>query len=94
MKLVWTERAAADLEAIEAYVAWDDPLAAIALVDRLIERVDALRDQPRMGRVVPEAANPDIRELIAGNYRLVYRIHGKTIEVLQVFEGHRLCREP
>lgn len=94
MKLVWTERAVEDLEAIETHVAWDDPIAAIALIDRLIERAEALSDQPRLGRVVPEAANPDIRELITGNYRLVYRLQGETIEVLQVFEGHRLYREP
>jgi addiction module RelE/StbE family toxin len=94
VKLVWTERAASDLEAIESYVACDDPAAAIALVDRLVERAGALRDHPRMGRVVPEVANPDIRELISGNYRLVYRIRGRTVEVLQVFEGHRLLREP
>ncbi len=93
MRLVWTERAVQDLEAIEFYIAHNNPTAAIAMTDELIARAEALPEHPRKGRVVPEVANPDIRELLVGNYRLVYRIHGKTIEVLQVFEGHRLLRD-
>jgi plasmid stabilization system protein ParE len=45
-----------------------------------------------MGRVVPEIANPDIRELIFKKYRIVYRLNENCIEILTVFEGHRLFR--
>jgi hypothetical protein len=33
-----------------------------------------------------------LRELIVDNYRLVYRRTPKAVEVLTVFEGHRLLR--
>ena len=92
MRLVWAERAVQDLESIETYIARDNLSAAISTTNGLIARAETLLKHPRKGRVVPEVANPDIRELIVGNYRLVYRIHGKTIEILQVFEAHRMFR--
>ena len=45
---------------------------------------------PHSGRVVPEFAQEDIREVIVGNYRIVYRIEAKDVVVLTVFEGHKL----
>jgi hypothetical protein len=33
-----------------------------------------------------------LRDLVVGNYRLVYRRRPETVEVLTVFEGHRLLR--
>jgi toxin ParE1/3/4 len=45
-----------------------------------------------MGRMVPETANPTIRELIFKDYRIVHRLLNDRIEILTVFEGHRLLR--
>jgi plasmid stabilization system protein ParE len=42
--------------------------------------------------MVPEIAHPHIRELLFKKYRIVYRIRKKSIEILTVFEGHRLLR--
>lgn len=46
----------------------------------------------RLGRVVPELANPEIRELLFRKYRIVYRLKGKRLEILTVFAGHRLLQ--
>ena len=43
-----------------------------------------------MGRLVPELPETGLRELIFGNCRIVYRIHGETVQVPTVFESHRL----
>jgi len=51
-----------------------------------------LVDNPRSGRTVPEIGNSDIRELIYRGYRIVYRLNGDRIEILTVFEEHRLLR--
>jgi len=51
-----------------------------------------LPGEPRIGRTVPEIANPDIRELLFKKYRIVYRVSKNTVEILTVFEGHRLLR--
>ena len=45
-----------------------------------------------IGRMVPEISNPEIRETIIRKYRIVYRIHEEEIEILTVFEGHKLLR--
>jgi plasmid stabilization system protein ParE len=90
--VVWTEQACQCLSEIEMFVAKDDPGAASRLVDRLIGRGEALSSHPDRGRRLPEIPRSGLRELVVGNYRLVYRRIGETIEMLTVLEGHRLLR--
>ncbi len=90
MMLVWTERALARLGEIEDFIAHDDLLGAIRFVDALVDRCDALQEFPESGRVVPEIGATDVRELLEGNYRIVYRVRPDRVEILTVFEGHRL----
>ena len=92
MKVIWTEQAWERLLEIERFVARDDPKAAARLVDKLIERGDALAENPERGRRLPELPESGLRELIVGNYRIVYRRTPKAVEVLTVFEGHRVLR--
>ena len=92
MKVVWTERAWERLTEIEAFVARDHPEAAVRLVDKLIARGDALGRYPDRGRKLPEIPSSGLRELVVDNYRIVYRRVPNKIEVLTVFEGHRLLR--
>ncbi len=78
---------------IEAFISIDSPERAIKFVDEIIEHAEKiLPDQIRLGRVVPEISNPNIRELIFKKYRIVYRLNKNNIEILTVFEGHRLLR--
>jgi toxin ParE1/3/4 len=92
MKIRWTHEALNQLIEIEDYISKDSPVRAIQFVNQLIEHAESISDKPRMGRVVPELANPDIRELIFKKYRTVYRLEKNYIEVLTVFEGHRMLR--
>ena len=64
---------------IERFVARDDPRAAARLVDKLIDRGDALAEHPERGRRLPELPESGLRELIVGNYRLVYRRTPKAV---------------
>ncbi len=68
----------------------DDPVAAVALTTRLIGRGESLARFPRRGRRVPELPGSGLRELVEGHYRLVYRERAGRVEILTVFEGHRL----
>ena len=90
MTLVWTLRARQALARIWDYVAQDDSEAATRLVLRLADRAEALVDFPAMGRVVPEYARDSVRELVEGNYLIVYRARDDDVEILTVYEGHRL----
>ena len=92
MKVVWTEQAWERLTEIEGFIARDDPKAASGFVDKLIDRADALAKHPNRGRRLPEIPGSGLRELIVGNYRFVHRLGSKIVEVLTVFEGHRLLR--
>ena len=87
VRVLWTEQAFARLAEIETYIAADDPAVARRFVARLIERASRLAKAPHMGRWVPELPESKLRELIEGNYRIVYRVRGKTVQVLTVFEG-------
>ena len=90
MKVRWTEQALSRLADIEDFVAAADPTAAIARTTRLIARGDSLAKYPRRGRRVPELPASGLRELVDGPYRLVYRVHAGRVEILTVFEGHRI----
>lgn len=84
MKVELTERAQADLEEIAEYIARDNPVAAEAWVDKLLDKAQAAAVQPRAGRVVPEVGDPDIREVFLRTYRIIYRIEPARILVLTV----------
>jgi len=92
MKVVWTEQAWNRVLEIERFIARDDASAATQLVDKLIDRGDALKEHPQRGRRLPELPESGLRELIVDNYRIVYRRTPQAVEVLTVFVGHRLLR--
>jgi addiction module RelE/StbE family toxin len=88
----WTEEALENLWEIETFIGRDNPKKAEAFVNSLIEKGESVALNPRIGRRVPEISHPDFRELIVQTYRIVYRVHKKEIEILTVFEGHKLAR--
>ena len=94
MKLRWTLNARDDLRRIRRYIARDKPDAAKRWVQRLRERARKAASMPHAGRVVPEFDRDDIREVIVGNYRIVYRVRATEVLVLTVFESHKLLGEP
>jgi addiction module RelE/StbE family toxin len=90
MRLFWTETAKQDLQAIRRYIATDNPAAAKRWVDRLKTRARSALLTPLAGRKVPELLREDIRELIEGNYRIVYQVFEDRLVALTVLEGHHL----
>ena len=90
--LIWTQRARVVLRGIGDYIAHRDPAAALRFVGELMDRALVLQKLPRSARKVPEFAKETIRELIHGNYRIVYRIDEDALRILTVFEGHMLLR--
>ena len=90
MKLYWTDTAADDLKNIQRYISFDKPDAGKQWIERLRNRARKACDSPMIGRIVPEFSREDIRELIEGNYRIVYQVFPEHLVVLTVFEGHKL----
>ena len=77
---------------IEEYIAEDAPQAAEAFVDKLVASAAKLDKQAHRGRPLPELPGSPYRELLVGDYRIVNRVSGSTVDILTVFEGHRLLR--
>ena len=86
----WTNQASEDLESIAQFISKDSVYYARLFVVDVFRAVDQLTDFPKSGRIVPELRDPVIRELILGNYRLVYRLKETWVEVLTVYHGARL----
>jgi plasmid stabilization system protein ParE len=60
------------------------------LASRVIDAADNLEAFPRLGRRVPEYQNDSIRELIVGEYRLIYRlVTDHEVWMLTVMHGSR-----
>ncbi len=93
MRVVWTDQAFERLAEIEIYISRDNPQAAEQYIERLIARTEVLAEHPKLGRLVPEVPGGYLRELVEGNYRIVYRIRDEIVEVLTVFEGHQMLSE-
>ena len=91
-QIIWSPQAIEDVEAIRTYVARDSPRYADLLVERLVSAVEGLVTDPLSGRVVPEVGDDTVREVIHGNYRLVYRVRPDLVEIVTVFHGARLFR--
>ncbi|MCK4641449.1 MAG: type II toxin-antitoxin system RelE/ParE family toxin [Candidatus Marinimicrobia bacterium] len=45
---------------------------------------------PKAGRVVPEYSDPNLRERIYGNYRIVYRLKDGVVEIAAICHGAQL----
>lgn len=87
----WTPQALEDIDNIASYIAKDSLHYADLFVERVFEKVTILNHSPRAGRKVPEFNEDSIRELIYGNYRIVYRISGEThLDILTVYHSARL----
>lgn len=93
MRLEWSPHARRDVEDIYDYIARDDPHAAAAWTDRLIERAEKATTTPRTGRIVPEWKDPHIREVLLRTYRIIYRIEADCLRVLTVIEGHKRLKK-
>ena len=59
-------------------------------MERLFDATQRLESFPLSGRVVPELDRSDVRELIIGEYRIVYRLWAETATLLTVFRSSRL----
>jgi toxin ParE1/3/4 len=57
------------------------------------EHVKALESVPESGQALERLKTPNVREIIFGNYRIIYRFTGKKIEVVTVVHGARLFDE-
>ena len=66
----WAPRAASHLEQICEYISRDSEIYARIFVEKVLSMVEYIASFPKIGRVVPEYNDPNLRERIYGNYRM------------------------
>jgi len=93
VKIVWTERSLTDLEDIADYIAKDSEKYASLTIEKIIYQTLILEKQPQIGRIVPELNNRKFRELIIGNYRVIYQYTKLTVNILTVHHSKRDLRK-
>jgi addiction module RelE/StbE family toxin len=93
VRLNWTHQAVNDLKDIADYVSKDSRRYANLLIRRIQDKVRLLKTQPDSGRMVDEFERPDIKELLEGNYRIIYRrVNSSRIEILTIHHSARNLR--
>ena len=90
VEIVWSSIAQDDLNEIIDYIAQDSLEFALSFYEQVKEKLENLTEFPNIGRKVPELEDPNIRELIFRNYRLIYRFLGDRIHILRIIHGSRI----
>ena len=90
MKIIWSPLAIDRSSEIADYIAQDKPSAAEKWINTVFSKVEQLKSSPEIGRIVPELNNTQFREIIYGNYRIIYRIEKKQISVLTIRHGKQI----
>lgn len=89
-RINWTLQALEDVESICEFISRDAPSYAHIFACDVFDSVERLKEFPGSGRVVPEVDREYIREIILGNYRIIYRIADNAVDILTVYHSARL----
>lgn len=86
MKIRWLRTALRNLDEQTAYIASDNPEAALRIAARVRGAIERLGRHPSLGR---PGRVPGTRELVVSGtpYVIPYRVRGEQVEILRVFHG-------
>jgi toxin ParE1/3/4 len=86
----WTDQAVEDLRSIRVFIERDSPRYGRLVAERLYEATSQIGLFPYSGRMVPELGREEVRELIVGDYHIVYRVDGEVALLLTIYRSSRL----
>jgi toxin ParE1/3/4 len=89
-KLIWTDESLDDLQAIRDFIARDSPRAALTFLSKLTDSAERLREFPLVGSGVSDLRREDVREILFGNYRNIYRVGQDAVRIWAVYDAARL----
>ncbi len=92
-KVIWTEPALSDLDAIADYIAIDNPIAASELVARVFKHVEQLEEHPESGSKPLELKRSRYRQMVEPPCRVLYRFDSGHVYILYVMRSERLLRK-
>jgi toxin ParE1/3/4 len=87
--LIWTPRARADLKTIHDRIAKDSRQSAQKVAREIVRKADTLAEPPRTGRTVPEVNDPDLREISAYSWRIIYHLRNDRVFIVTLIHKRR-----
>ena len=88
-KVIWTKRSLIDLKDISEYISKGSKEYAKITIENIINTIDILEKSPLIGRKVPKVNDVKFRELIKGNYRIIYLYEEQKVLILTVHHSAR-----
>jgi len=92
VEIKWTNNALEELDDIANYISKDSPKYAQILVNQIYEMISHLKQFPKFGRKVPEYNDPNLREILYKNYRIIYLVKETHLEIISVIHGSRMLK--
>jgi addiction module RelE/StbE family toxin len=93
VRLVWTEISTKDLKEIYDYIAENSISYASITVNKIYYKAQKIPENPNLGRIIPEINLKTIREIISGNYRIIYKIKNEEqVDILRIYHSARLLK--
>lgn len=93
VRLNWTPRSLNDLDSIAEFISEDSIKYAKIQVRRIRNKAKIIKDHIYIGRPVPEYNDTTLREIIMGNYRIIYKIFSTyEIDILTIHHSARMLK--
>lgn len=86
VKIIWSDSALNDLTHIYNYIAKDSVLYASRTIEKIYQRTNILYSYPKSGKPLLVNEGKRYRELIEGNYRIIYII--KSASLINIVTVH------
>jgi len=94
VKIVWTKISLEDLKEIYDFIADDSIRYAEITVNKIYQKVQSIKTNPYLARIVPELNEENIREIVSGNYRIIFKIIDiKLVHILRIYHSARLMKK-
>ncbi len=89
-KIILTPKAKEDIKEIYHFLAETSVKGANLKIHLMLKKIDLLKDFPRIGSILPNFENEQVRELLAGQYRIAYYIvSDDQIDILAVHHSSK-----
>lgn len=89
MRVEWSDCARDDLDDLVRYISRDSGFYARRFAERVVLATRRLQAFPESGRMISEAEDKTLREIIVQGYRVMYRLEPDRVLMLAVMHGSR-----
>jgi plasmid stabilization system protein ParE len=84
-KIIWTEKASTDVEAIVRYIARRNPKASSRIGLGIYDRAQILLQHPEAGTILEELRDGGWRKLIYRRWKIIYTIRSDDVIIGRVW---------